>query len=294
MHSSLVTTTLVHCVLTARCQRSIQLDMLDCYDVSVQPQTRPRSSLTFVWRYTPFVAYTPKPHGHNLCATITLLVLSYCPYVFCVDCSYLWATGHASYCLDHVYRRDERGGERSSRFYRPLTRCASLTRQPARYATAHSTTGPFSHSSPDGNTLDNGPTCSPLTLVHDDLDEPRRPFTLPPRLRSRPHFTSRIVLLVEDNSNDSAVIGEQQSRLTSYQRRKVGLSKKAREWSMRSQSSYYGYLSVQRNVTGSQLRLPLLPYPVTPVPGVSKTVIFGALSSPVNHLIYVLFNRPSR
>ena len=124
MHSSLVTTTLVHCVLTARCQRSIQLDMLDCYDVSVQPQTRPRSSLTFVWRYTPFVAYTPKPHGHNLCATITLLVLSYCPYVFCVDCSYLWATGHASYCLDHVYRRDERGGERSSRFYRPLTRCA--------------------------------------------------------------------------------------------------------------------------------------------------------------------------
>jgi len=101
--------------------------VLDCYDVSVQPQTRPRSSLTFVRRYTPFVAYTPKPHGHNLCATITLLVLSYCPYVFCVDCSYLWATGHASYCLDHVYRRDERGGERSSRFYRPLTRCASLT-----------------------------------------------------------------------------------------------------------------------------------------------------------------------
>jgi len=98
--------------------------VLDCYDVSVQPQTRPRSSLTFVRRYTPFVAYTPKPHGHNLCATITLLVLSYCPYVFCVDCSYLWATGHASYCLDHVYRRDERGGERSSRFYRPLTRCA--------------------------------------------------------------------------------------------------------------------------------------------------------------------------
>jgi len=98
--------------------------VLDCYDVSVQPQTRPRSSLTFVRRYTPFVAYTPKPHGHNLCATISLLVLSYCLYVFCVDCSYLWATGHASYCSDHVYRCDERGGERSSRFYHPLTRCA--------------------------------------------------------------------------------------------------------------------------------------------------------------------------
>jgi len=98
--------------------------LLDCYDVSVQPQTRPHSSLTFVRPHTPFVAYTPKPHGHNLCATISLLGLSYCPYVFCVDCSYLWATGHASYCSDHVYRRDERGGERSSRFYRPLTRCA--------------------------------------------------------------------------------------------------------------------------------------------------------------------------
>jgi len=69
------------------------------------------------------------------------------------------------------------------------------------------------------------------------------------------------------------VICEQQSRVTSYQRRKGGLSKKAREWSMRSQPSYYGYLSVQRNVTGSQLRSPLLPCPVTPVPGVSKTVI---------------------
>jgi len=101
-----------------------QAMVLDCYDVSVQPQTHPRSSLTFVRRYTLFVAYTPKPHGHNLCATISLLVLSYCPYVFCVDCSYLWATGHASYCSDHVYRCDEQGGERSSRFYRPLTRCA--------------------------------------------------------------------------------------------------------------------------------------------------------------------------
>ena len=98
--------------------------MLDCYDVLVQPQTRPHSSLTFVWRYTPFVAYTPKPHGHNLCATISLLVLSYCPYVFCVNCSYLWATGHVSYCSDHVYRCDKQGGERSSQFYRPLTRCA--------------------------------------------------------------------------------------------------------------------------------------------------------------------------
>jgi len=71
--------------------------MLDCYDISVQPQTRPLSSLRLaplqphlcLATHTLFVAYTPKPHGHNLCATISLLGLPYCPYVFCVDCSYL-------------------------------------------------------------------------------------------------------------------------------------------------------------------------------------------------------------
>ena len=47
------------------------------------------SSLTFVWPHSQFVAYTPKPHDHYLCATISRLGLSYCPYVFCGVCSYL-------------------------------------------------------------------------------------------------------------------------------------------------------------------------------------------------------------
>jgi len=49
----------------------------------------PHSSLTFVPPHFSFVAYTPKPHGHNLCAIISRLGLSYCSYVFCGDCSYL-------------------------------------------------------------------------------------------------------------------------------------------------------------------------------------------------------------
>jgi len=43
-------------------------------------------------------------------------------------------------------------------------------------------------------------------------------------------FPLLLVLLVEDNSTDSTVLGEQQSQLTSYQRRFVGLSEKEREW----------------------------------------------------------------
>jgi len=50
-------------------------------------------------------------------------------------------------------------------------------------------------------------------------------------------FTSLLVLLVEDNSNDSTVFGEQQSQLTSYQRREVSRSEKERHWPMGSQSS---------------------------------------------------------
>jgi len=54
--------------------------------------------------------------------------------------------------------------------------------------------------------------------------------------------TSHLVLLVEDNSNDSTVLGEQQSQLTSYQRRKGGARGKEREWPMGSQSSYLAIL----------------------------------------------------
>jgi hypothetical protein len=64
-------------------------------------------------------------------------------------------------------------------------------------------------------------------------------------------FTALLVLLVEDDSSDSELLGEQQSQLTSYQRRFVSLSEKEREWSKLSQSSYYGYSPVQRNVPGS-------------------------------------------
>jgi len=126
-----------------------------------------------------------------------------------------------------------------------------LDNQPAMHATAQSTARPFSHSSPDSNILDNGPTCSLLlspTMIWSNLGD------LLPFLRAGGLaliFTSRLVLLVEDNSNDSTVLSEQQSQLTSYQRPKVGQSEKEREWSTRSQSSYYGYSSVQRNITGS-------------------------------------------
>ena len=62
---------------------------------------------------------------------------------------------------------------------RPLRTHRSLptlhsARQPARYPTAHSITRPFSHSSPDGNILDNGPTCSLLlspTMIWSNLGD---------------------------------------------------------------------------------------------------------------------------
>ena len=102
-----------------------------------------------------------------------------------------------------------------------------------------------------------------FTLAHDDQVEPLPahdilgdllPFLRAGRLTlisTSPHD-----LLVENNLYDSTVLGEQQSQLTSYQRRKVGLSEKEREWPIGSQSSYYGDSPVQRNATGS-------PAPVT-------------------------------
>jgi len=98
-----------------------------------------------------------------------------------------------------------------------------------------------------------------LTLGHDEQVEPLLTFSatfwdLLPFLCAcglALIFTSLLVLLVEDSSNDSTVLGVQQSQVTSYQRRNVGLSEKERGWPMGSQSSYYGDSPVLRNATGS-------------------------------------------
>jgi hypothetical protein len=74
-------------------------------------------------------------------------------------------------------------------------------------------------------------------------------------------FTALLVLLVEDDSSDSKLLGEQQSQLTSYQRWFVGLSEKEREWSMRSQSSYYDIHPSRGTSRVPQLRSLLLPRP---------------------------------
>jgi hypothetical protein len=151
------------------------------------------------------------------------------------------------------------------------------------HATAHSTMRPFSHSSADRNLRDNSPTRSLLlspTMVRLNLSPPQTfpatfwdlvPFLYVGSLALV--FTAFLVLLAEDGSNESKVLGEQPSQLTSYQSWFVGLREKERERSMRSQSSYYGYSSVQRNVTGSPA-LVTVDYPDRPplAPGVSKTV----------------------
>ena len=68
------------------------------------------SSLTFVRPHSPFVAYTPKPHDHNLCVITSRLGLSYCPYVFWF--AFICRPHWPAYCLDHVYRRNERRGRK--------------------------------------------------------------------------------------------------------------------------------------------------------------------------------------
>ena len=133
------------------------------------------------------------------------------------------------------------------------------------------TTRPFSHSPADSNDLDNGPTCSLLlspTMIWSNLPPPiLGDFLGSPTILLRRRlaliFTSLLVLLAKDNSNDSKVLGEQQSQFTRHQRRTVGLSEKERKSSMRSQSSCYGHSPFQRNATVPQLRSPLLPSPVS-------------------------------
>jgi len=67
-------------------------------------------------------------------------------------------------------------------------------RQPARYSTAHSTTRPFPHSSPDSKPLDNGPTCSLYlspTMIRSTLSSPptlSATLTLTLRRRFHPHL----------------------------------------------------------------------------------------------------------
>jgi len=128
--------------------------------------------------------------------------------------------------------------------------------QPARYATAHSQQD---HSPTDQPTVitSTATYLLTLTLAYDDQVEPLpAPDILGDLLlflRASSLaliFNSLLVLPVESNSNDSTVLGEQQSQLTSYQCRKVGLSEKEREWPMGSQLSYGGDSPVQRNSTG--------------------------------------------
>ena len=66
-----------------------------------------------------------------------------------------------------------------------------------------------------------------------------------------PTFIALLALPAEDDSNDSGVLGEQQTHLVSYRRRFVGMGEKEREWSTHSHSSYYGYSPIQRRIMGS-------------------------------------------
>jgi len=93
-------------------------------------------------------------------------------------------------------------------------------------------------------------------------------------------FTVLLILVVQDDSNDSKVLDVQQ--------RFVELSGKEREWSMRSQSSYYGDSPVQRNATGSRATVTVTAQP-SPHQQFPKR-LFGAYLSrlvPIRHRIYV-------
>jgi hypothetical protein len=133
--------------------------------------------------------------------------------------------------------------------------------QPARYSSAPSTTRPFSHSPSHRNPLNDDLTHSLLllpTVIRSNFSPlPTFPATFSDRVPFlcagclAPVFTALLVLLAEDDSNDNKVLSEQQSQLTSYQRRFVGLREKERERTICSQSSYYGSSPFQRNVKSS-------------------------------------------
>jgi len=103
-------------------------------------------------------------------------------------------------------------------------------------------------------------------------------------------FTSHLVLLIEGDSNDSTVLGEQQSQLTSYLRRKTGLREREREWPMGSRSSYYSDSPVQRHSTGSPAIVAVAARPSLHQRPVFPKRLYGAHLSrliPIPHLIYV-------
>jgi len=141
-----------------------------------------------------------------------------------------------------------------------LSPVASVSaRQSARYAAAHSTTSPDKPILPVTSLQEStyALLLSPMMIKSNLSPPPTFPATfwdLVPFLCAGGLaliFTALLVLLVEDDPNDSKGVGEQQSQLATHQRRFVGLSEKEREWSTRLHSSYYGYSPVQKNVTGS-------------------------------------------
>jgi hypothetical protein len=166
---------------------------------------------------------------------------------------------------------------------------------------------PLTSSLTDGNLSTTALPCSPLlslTVIRSNLSPPPTfpatfwdlvPFLCAGGLALI--FTALLVLLVEDDSNDSKLLGEQQSQRTSYQRRFVGLNGKEREWTMRSQSSGYGYSLVWRNVTDFPASIP-----ATAQTSRHQRQVFPKRSCgsypphlfPIPHLIHAPFDRPSR
>jgi len=109
--------------------------MLDCYDVSVQPQTRPRPSLILVPLQPHLCLATLPVCGLHAQATRPLSLCHYFPIgsvllSVCLLWCLLLSVGHTGQLIVSIMYIGamSRGGERSSRFSRPLTRCA-------RYAT---------------------------------------------------------------------------------------------------------------------------------------------------------------
>jgi len=108
--------------------------VLDCYDVSVQPQTRPRPSLILVPLQPHLCPATLPVCGLHAQATRPLSLCHYFPIgsvllSVCLLWCLLLSVGHTGQLIVSIMYigATSGGGERSSRFSRPLTRCASLT-----------------------------------------------------------------------------------------------------------------------------------------------------------------------
>jgi len=108
--------------------------VLDCYDVSVQPQTRPRPSLILVPLQPHLCLATLPVCGLHTQATRPLSLCHYFPIgsvllSVCLLWCLLLSVGHTGQLIVSIMYIGamSRGGERSSWFSRPLTHCASLT-----------------------------------------------------------------------------------------------------------------------------------------------------------------------